>query len=256
MAKMERSQLVETLADKRQETVSSQAGDPVREEEQAIRYSAMRENLVSIVVCSIFAFFVTTYVVHPMTVPTSSMEPTILVGDRVLVDKFTVRNAFGSGLPLAATHDIQRGDIVVFKHPTDTESLWVKRVIGLPGESIEIQAKQVRVDGVALDEPYKHHSDPSVDPGGNRDHFGPARIPEGAFFVMGDNRDNSLDSRYWGFLQRELLVGRPLVTFWSYEDQPNAHQITGFAERLQLYAERIFYFIPRTRWSRMGQIVE
>ena len=256
MAKTQLSQLVERLPEERLETNPAQAGQAAPQEEQVQRHSALRENLVSIVVCSIFAFFVTTYVVHPMTVPTSSMEPTILVGDRLLVDKFTVRNAFGSGLPLAASHDIQRGDIVVFKHPTDIESLWVKRVIGMPGESVEIRSKQVYVDGAALDEPYKHHSDPSFYPGGNRDHFGPARVPEGFFFVMGDNRDNSLDSRYWGFLRRELLVGRPLVTFWSYEDQPNAHQITGFSERLQLYAERVYYFIPRTRWRRMGQIVE
>ncbi|MEE8584524.1 MAG: signal peptidase I [Acidobacteriota bacterium] len=256
MAKTDLSQLVETLPEERLETNPAQAGQAAPEEGQAERHSALRENLVSIVVCSIFAFFVTTYVVHPMTVPTSSMEPTILVGDRLLVDKFTVRNAFGSGLPLAATHDIQRGDIVVFKHPTDTESLWVKRVIGLPGESIEIRSKQVYVDGAALDEPYKYHSDPSIYSGGNRDFFGPVRVPEGSFFVMGDNRDNSLDGRYWGFLRRQLLVGRPLVTFWSYEDQPNAHQITGFSESLQLYAERVFYFIPRTRWSRMGRIVE
>ncbi len=226
-----------------------------KKEDSAPRHSSLRENFVSIVVCSIFAFFVTTYVVHPMTVPTSSMEPTILVGDRVLVDKFTLRNGFEAGLPLAPTHPVQRGDIVVFKHPQESASLWVKRVIGLPGEMIEIRDKQVYIDGRPLDEPYKHHSDTRTYQGGERDFWGPRRVPAGSFFVMGDNRDNSLDSRYWGFLERSFLVGRPLITFWSYQDRPNAHQVAGW-DRVGLYAERVFYFFTRTRWERMGRIID
>ncbi len=218
-------------------------------------HSAVRENFVSLLVCSVLAFFVTTYVVHPMTVPTPSMEPTILVGDRVLVDKFTIRNAFDRGLPVAPSHAVRRGDIVVFKHPTDILNLWVKRVIGLPGEIVEIRGKQVFIDGEPLEEPYKHHSDRTVMRGSGRDYYGPSRVPRDHFFVLGDNRDNSLDSRYWGFLKRELLVGRPLVTFWSYEDAPNAHLKTSFSERVSLYAERIIFFFTRTRWSRMGDII-
>ncbi|HSR67585.1 MAG TPA: signal peptidase I [Acidobacteriota bacterium] len=220
-------------------------------QEQKSKHGVFRENAVSLIICSIIAFFITTYVVHPMTVPTSSMEPTILVGDRVLVDKFTVRADFGMGVPGVPQHEIRRGDIVVFKHPVQTDVLWVKRVIGLPGEQVEVRGHQVFVDGLPLEEPYAQWSNPYS----KSDFYGPVTVPPGSFFVMGDNRDNSQDSRSWGFLERKYLVGRPLITFWSYEDAPNAHQITGLGPRLKLYAERVFYFFPRTRWERMGRII-
>ncbi|HSR52239.1 MAG TPA: signal peptidase I [Acidobacteriota bacterium] len=227
------------------------AGAKEAPQEEKTRHGAFRENAVSLIVCSIIAFFITTYVVHPMTVPTSSMEPTILVGDRVLVDKFTVRADFGADLPAVPEHQIKRGDIVVFKHPVQTDVLWVKRVIGLPGEHVEVKGHQVFVDGSPLEEPYAQWSSPYSE----HQVYGPVTVPEGSYFVMGDNRDNSQDSRSWGFLESKYLVGRPLITFWSYEDAPNAHQITGLGNRLKLYAERVIYFFPRTRWERMGRII-
>lgn len=228
-------------------------------------YSTLREYFVATVYCTIIALFVTTYVVHPMTVPTPSMEPTILVGDRLLIDKFTYRNGFLEDLGISPVHEIKRGDIVVFKYPENPEVLYVKRAIGLPGETLEIRDKTVYINGEPLDEPYKVHRDSRVfrptglfhgGPDVQRDNFGPVVIPEDCYFMMGDNRDDSADSRYFGFLPREYVVGRPLIVFWSYEDDSDAYLRNTFPEMLQLYAERIIFFFTKTRWSRMGHFVK
>jgi len=169
-----------------------------QEESTQQQYSTLREYFIATVYCTIIALFVTTYVVHPMTVPTPSMEPTILVGDRLLIDKFTYRNSFIPGVPLAPAHQLQRGDIVVFKYPDEPEVLYVKRAIGLPGETLEIRNKEVHVNGEPLVEPYKYHSDfENGKDAGNahffsfdfqRDNYGPVTIPDGHYFMMGDNR--------------------------------------------------------------------
>ncbi len=228
------------------------------------QYGILREYFVTTIVCTIFALFVTTYMVHPMTVPTPSMEPTILVGDRLLIDKFTIRNGFKIGLPFTPKHTLERGDVVVFKYPKDPEVLYVKRVIGLPGETLEIRDKTVYIEGEPLDEPYKVHSDSYVYPnrgrshqgsGEQRDNYGPITVPENFYFAMGDNRDDSADSRYFGFLPLDHVVGTPLLVFWSYQDDADAYLRSSFPEILQLYAERIIFFFNRTRWSRMGHRV-
>jgi signal peptidase I len=227
-------------------------------------HSTLREYYVTTVVMTIFALFVTTYVVHPMTVPTPSMVPTILVGDRLLIDKFTVRNGFVKAPPFTPQLPVRRGDIIVFKFPNQPEVLYVKRAIGLPGELIEVREKEVYINGGLLEETYKVHSDPNVYPAGpvhyfggesRRDNYGPVQIPMGHYFMMGDNRDDSADSRYFGFLPEDHIVGRPLVVFWSYEDDPHAYRRTEFPDVLKLYAERVIYFVTRTRWSRTGHVV-
>ena len=243
---------------------SQKKKQPKREESApAWEPSVFREYFLTIVICSVVALFVTTYVVHPMSVPTPSMEPTILVGDRILVDKFTVRNGFHTGLPLLPALEIERQDIIVCKSPIQPDILLVKRVIGLPGETLEIRDKIVHIEGEPLEESYTNHSDDRIYLEGgpnplipmNRDNYGPITIPENSYFVMGDNRDDSLDSRYWRFLPRHHIVGRPLFIFWSYEDAPDAHLKSSPGELLQLYGERILFFLTRTRWSRMGQLV-
>ena len=233
------------------------------EEKTAQQYSTLREYFVTTVVCTIYALFVTTYVVHPMTVPTPSMEPTILVGDRLLIDKFTIRSGFHSSFPLIPSRQIQRGSIVVFKFPNNPEVLYVKRVIGLPGEILKVRDRTVFINGEPLDEPYKYHSEPH--PQGHRlrffgrdlprDDFGPVTIPEDSYFAMGDNRDDSADSRVFGFLPRNHIVGKPLVVFWSYEDAPDAYLKDSIPEMVKLYAERVIFFFTRTRWSRFGHLV-
>jgi len=226
--------------------------------------STLREYFVATVYCTIVALFVTTFVVHPMTVPTPSMVPTIQVGDRLLIDKFTYRNWLTEPFPGTATRMVKRGDVVVFKFPEKPEVLYVKRAIGLPGETLEIKDKVVFINGRPLDEPYKHHIDQRIfrpRSGSNfsfeskRDNFGPVKIPENAYFMMGDNRDDSADSRYFGFLPEDLIVGRPLVIFWSYADGKDAHLKTSLAEQLKLYGERIIFFFTRTRWSRIGSLI-
>ncbi|UCF35859.1 MAG: signal peptidase I [Acidobacteriota bacterium] len=242
--------------------MAKQSTEATQPEQQ--QYSTLREYFIATVYCTIIALFVTTYVVHPMTVPTPSMEPTILVGDRLLIDKFTFRNSFLDTPPLTPAHAISRGDIVVFKFPEEPEVLYVKRAIGLPGESLEIRNKQVYINGQALEEPYKVHSDTTIRGSGNphflsfdsqRDNFGPVTIPEGNYFMMGDNRDDSADSRYFGFLPRDYIVGRPMIVFWSYEDDDDAYKRTSLAEMAKLYAERVVFFFTRTRWSRTGHFV-
>jgi signal peptidase I len=235
------------------------------QETPAKQENTLREYFVTTVVCTIFALFVTTFVVHPMTVPTPSMEPTILVGDRLLIDKFSFRNGYKRGIPLAPERDIKRGDIVVFKFPNNPDTLYVKRAIGLPGEELEIRGGTVHINGSPLDEPYKVHRDSALDEGRNfphdphrgdrRDNTNPITIPDDSYFVMGDNRDDSADSRYFGFLPRSHIVGRPLVVFWSYEDSSDAYLKTSIPDMLGLYLERIVFFVTRTRWSRMGHVV-
>jgi signal peptidase I len=237
-----------------------------QEEPETQQYSTLREYFVATVYCTIIALFVTTYLVHPMTVPTPSMEPTILVGDRLLIDKFTYRNGFTPHLSFTPVRQVQRGDIVVFKFPEDPEVLYVKRAIGLPGETLEVRNKIVFINGKALNEPYAVFLDPHIDhrpinnpefPSMNaqRDNFGPVVVPPDSYFMMGDNRDDSADSRYFGFLPKDYIVGRPLIVFWSYEDSKNAYLQTSFPQMLKLYGERLLFFFTRTRWSRMGHFV-
>jgi signal peptidase I len=244
---------------------STNTREPEENQAQHQQYSTLREYFVATVYCTIIALFVTTYVVHPMTVPTPSMEPTILVGDRLLIDKFTYRNDFLKPPGLTPALDIKRGDIVVFKFPDDPEVLYVKRAIGLPGETLEIRDKTVYINEKPLEEEYKYHKDPHISRRASnphsfnfdsqRDNYGPVQIPEASYFMMGDNRDDSADSRYFGFLHRDYVVGRPLIVFWSYEDASDAYLRTTLPEMLKLYGERIVYFFTRTRWSRMGQFV-
>ena len=235
-------------------------GNKTRDQSQP--YSTAREYFVTTVVCTIYALFVTTYVVHPMTVPTPSMEPTILVGDRLLIDKFTIRSG---SFPLTPHRQVRRGDIIVFKYPREPELLYVKRAIGLPGEVLEIKNKTVFINGAPLEEPYKYHSEPLSSRRSRRrlfsggefesNNYGPIKIPKDSYFMMGDNRDDSADSRYFGFLPRSHIVGKPLVVFWSYEDAPDAYLKTSPPELIQLYAERVIFFVTRTRWSRLGHRV-
>src|SRR5688572_10346231 len=171
------------------------------------RKSQVREMFESICVAVILAFFVRTFVVQAFKIPSGSMEPNLLIGDHLLVNKFvaapTLTGAEGTLLPIET---IRRGDIIVFKHPRMPERDLIKRTIGLPGETIELRDRRVYVNGMALDEPYAHFlfkDSTDVGPGDVRRNFGPVTVPAGQYFMMGDNRDNSVDSRYWGFMPRE-----------------------------------------------------
>jgi signal peptidase I len=188
------------------------------------RKSTAREYFESICVAVILALFVRTFVVQAFKIPTGSMENNLLIGDHLLVNKFvfapTLTRAEDTLLPI---DPIRRGDVLVFKFPEDPERDFIKRVIGLPGETIELKEKKVYVDGMALDEPYVHFlfpADASGDLGEGtfdvRRSYGPVTVPDGHYFMMGDNRDNSQDSRYWGFMPREYVKGKALFVYFSF----------------------------------------
>jgi signal peptidase I len=201
----------------------------------------------------VIALFVVTFLVQPYRIPSGSMEPTLLVGDFVMVDK----EAFGpGGWPdrVLAPQAVHRGDLVVFHYPPDPTRTLVKRVIGLPGDHLRLRHGRVFIDGTALDEPYAFHS--SSMPDGFRDDFPSLRsaapdadplwwvelrrilhdgeivVPDGHYFVMGDNRDNSEDSRYWGFVAREEIIGRPRLVYFTTHMPVAAASMT-FAERMR-----------------------
>jgi signal peptidase I len=188
--------------------------------------SVVREYFESIVIAVILALFIRTFVVQAFKIPTGSMEENLLIGDHLLVNKFVYGPAATAAERAVLPFDaIRRGDIVVFKYPEDPGRDFIKRVIGLPGETLEVREKRVYIDGQPIDEPYTHFLAPpagfgaggEVTPSDVRERYGPVTVPAGHFFVMGDNRDNSQDSRYWGFLPREYVKGRALVIYWSFE---------------------------------------
>ena len=192
--------------------------------------STVREYFESIVVAVILALFIRTFVVQAFKIPTGSMEPNLLVGDHLLVNKFVFSpSATGLERALLPVRPIVRGDVVVFKFPEDPERDFIKRIIGLPGESIEVKGTQVLVNGSAIAQPYAHFllpHDPHAPsmPGDPREQFGPVTVPAGHYFAMGDNRDNSQDSRYWGFLPAHYVKGRALMIYWSFDEDESGRQ--------------------------------
>ena len=222
--------------------------------------SILREYFESIVIAVILALFIRTFVVQAFKIPTGSMEENLLIGDHLLVNKFvTGPTRTGLERTLLPVGTIKRSDVIVFKYPVEPDRDFIKRVIGLPGETIEVRDKKVYVDGKMLDEPYVHFLQP---PSGNsefhevtsfdvRDRYGPVTVPPNQYFVMGDNRDNSQDSRYWGFLPRENVKGKALVIYWSYEGEREDYQDESATGTLKGLASVFAHFFTRTRWDRM-----
>jgi signal peptidase I len=185
----------------------------------APKKSSVREMFESICIAVILAFFVRTFVVQAFKIPSGSMEPNLLIGDHLLVNKFvsapTETAVEDAVLPIESIH---RGDIIVFKAPRMPERDLIKRTIGLPGETIEVRGRRVLVNGTPLDEPYAHFLFNDADLGERdpRRNFGPFTVPPGHYFMMGDNRDNSEDSRFWGALPREYVKGKALFLYMSF----------------------------------------
>jgi signal peptidase I len=176
----------------------------------------------------LLALFVRTFVVQPFRIPSASMAPALLAGDQLLVNRFVYGPARWSWelrwLPL---REPRRGDVAVFRYPRDPRVPYVKRVLGLPGESVALRQLELAIDDRVLDERgYAHHADRARYPRSvlldpfyrRRDNFGPAVVPEASYFVLGDNRDLSADSRYWGFVPRDYMLGRALVVYWSWRE--------------------------------------
>jgi signal peptidase I len=215
--------------------------------------------------------FGTTTLVQAFIVPTPSMDTTVMVGDHLLVDKLSYAPAGSISKYFLPYTEPKRGDVIVFRYPMDISQNYVKRLMGVPGDHIRIRDKVVSINGKALTEPYTQHVFPGIEP--YRDNFpsepfgpvvdrallmlannvvnGELVVPPGNYFAMGDNRDNSLDSRYWGFVPRENIIGKPLVIFWSY-DAPTEEWVGNSGSH---YADLAKNFFFKTRWNRTLKLV-
>jgi signal peptidase I len=226
----------------------------------SFKKSTVREYFESIVIAVILALFVRTWVFQAFKIPTGSMEQNLLIGDHLLVNKFMFGpTATGLERRLLPVADITRGDVVVFKYPEEPERDFVKRVIGLPGETLEVRRKRVYINGQRIDEPYVFYLQPPSDEASPhesgafdlREQYGPVVIPPDSYFMMGDNRDNSQDSRYWGFLPRSYVKGKALMVYWSFESEREDYRETGLVATLGRLASVVVHFFTRTRWERL-----
>ncbi|MFN9299658.1 MAG: signal peptidase I [Acidobacteriota bacterium] len=225
--------------------------------------------------------FATTSLVQAFVIPTGSMEDTLLIGDHLLVDKLTYSPKGPLSKFLLPYQDVQRGDIIVFRYPEDIRQTFVKRAIGVPGDRIRVVNKQLMLNGKPVQEPYTYPktdyfdsyrdnfpSEPNmrVYPGAeemlnkhvrrysaNGEEISEVVVPPNSIFAMGDNRDSSLDSRYWGFVPRENIIGKPLIIYWSYESSTD--RLAGSPINPEHLQDLALNFFSKTRWSRTFQLI-
>lgn len=225
--------------------------------------SGLRDNFEAIVIAMIFLNFVRIFVFQSFKIPTGSMIDNLLIGDHLFVNK-AIYGAPGPSMleKILPLREVRRGDIVIFRFPENPSLDYVKRVIALPGETISIRDREIFIDGEVLGEPYVTHRDPNVIPAApnlpepyrSRDQMADYLVPEGSYFVMGDNRDDSYDSRYWGPVKRELIKGRPFIIYWSWDSgEAEGAQAPGLIAGL---SEVALNFFDRTRWDRMFFIID
>ena len=248
--------------------------------DDVFKKSSARDTFESLVVTVILAIFGTTFVLQAFKIPTGSMENTLLIGDHLLVNKFIFAPQGGWIGHLLPYRDLRRGDVVVFKFtPTDEQTEpgehFVKRVIGVPGDRIRIFHRQVFVNGIAMNEPYVRHDPAYVDELRPGDDFPPPDaeflpgstsswdvemasavkngeliVPPGKFFVMGDNREQSWDSRFWGFVSRSVVIGRPVLIYWSFETPRDEYMRNSLSDRITQVVDLVIHFPTKTRWRR------
>ena len=188
----------------------------------------VRENIEALVIAVILALFIRAFVVQAFKIPSGSMENTLLIGDYILVNKFIygVKIPF-TGITVLPISNPKRGDIIVFKFPEDPSKDFIKRVVAVGGDTVEIRDKQVYVNGQLQVNPHaiyadpRHFSDPRIYPPEllKRDNMPPLKVPEGKLFVMGDNRDESNDSRFWGLVDLSAVLGKAFMVYWSWDSQ-------------------------------------
>lgn len=231
-----------------------------------------RNTIAEWTVTIILLLFGTTTLVQAFVIPTGSMEDTLLIGDHLLVDKLAYAPEGPVSKHLLPYQPIQRGDIIVFRYPMDVSQTYVKRVVGIPGDRIRLSNKVVYRNGQPVSEPYVYHKTDYID--SYRDNFpgepnvriseaaqqmlekqvnGEIVVPPGCFFAMGDNRDSSFDSRYWGFVPRENIIGKPLIIYWSY-DAPTERLATSSIS-LDHAVDLAQNFFTKTRWRRTFRLI-
>ncbi len=217
------------------------------------RRTRAREYFQAILVAVIFALFARTFLFQAFQVPTSSMERNILVGDHLIVNKFLFASGRSGVLSRLLPHrGIRRGDVIVFKFPEDPRRDFIKRVVALPGETVEIRDKVVYVEGIRMADTHVVNSDERVWPDESevpesyrrRDQSRPFTVPDDSYFALGDNRDNSYDSRFWGPVPARNLKGRAMFVYWSYPLEPAARR------SVKEIAAIALNFIRKTRWER------
>ena len=237
------------------------------------------ESLSGMAAVFVSGLFIITFIVQAFEIPSGSMENTLLVGDHVFVDRLTPMSKASYVGPLMPYREIKRGDIIVFLHPTEPGMYVVKRVMGIPGDRIRLKDGVVYRNGEPLQEPYLHAHDRPTSP--YRDDFpaiqagpmdevtsewpmqmqahlrnGELVVPPDSYFGMGDHRDVSLDSRYWGFIPRNNIVGRPLFIYWSFETPSDQYERKSAGERISFLGHIVIHFFDQTRWSRMFHLVQ
>ena len=218
--------------------------------------------------------FVCTTLVQAFVIPTGSMEESLLIGDHVLVDKLAYAPPGAVSRFLLPYQDVERGDIVVFRYPVDLDQIFVKRIVGVPGDRLRIVDKRLWINGSPVTEPYASFKTDTIE--AYRDNFpssaypehiyepavrmlrehvtaGELHVPEGSYFAMGDNRDRSLDSRYWGFVPRDHIVGKPLLIWWSY-DAPTERLLSPGVS-LEHLKDLAAHFVSKTRWERTFRLI-
>lgn len=205
--------------------------------------SKLRENIEAILVAVVLALFIRTFIVQAFKIPSGSMKNTLLIGDHILVNKFT----YGIKIPfinktLIPIGEPERGDIVVFTYPRDPSKDFIKRVVGISGDTVEIRNKNVYVNGKRIDDKkyaiYTDNSKNIFHANNMRDNMVPVKIPDNSLFVMGDNRDNSHDSRFWGFVDLQNVKGEAFIIYWSWNSENNGSMI------------------DYVRWGRLGNLLE
>ncbi len=202
----------------------------------AKKKSVFREYAEAIIVAAVLALFIRTFVVQAFKIPSGSMKNTILVGDHILVNKFL----YGTRIPftnikILTIRKPERGDIIVFKYPEKESVDFIKRLIGMPGDVVQVIDKVVYINGKPLTEPYTIHKDSEILPRAlePRDNFGPVTVPPHEYFMMGDNRDRSRDSRFWGFVDESKILGKAMIIYWSWDANNDS-----------------------VRWNRIGRLVK
>lgn len=201
--------------------------------------SVVREYVEAILIAAILALFIRTFIIQAFKIPSGSMLPTLLIGDHLLVNKFK----YGVKVPFTGTTILPfgkpvRGDIIVFRYPRDRSIDYIKRLIGTPGDTVELRKQVLLVNGEKVDDPYAW-----IEPNSLRSPkatFGPVTVPEGSYFVMGDNRNNSSDSRFWGFVDQKDILGNAFILYWSWDLKKPLMSIGRFTS---------------IRWSRIGDII-